>query len=158
MKPRNTARWKRKQRLAVSEVIGAIIMIAVTITVGFAAWAWARSAAVNAENNFGQAIGTNVTCLNENFVITNANFSSTNSKQVTAWFFNNGNGTVNISILTISNSTWSYNNQTAFAVTTGKILPQTFNVGTSFTVGKIYTFNAVARCQGDIVANYQQVR
>ena len=161
MKPKNTARWKKRQRLAVSAVIGSIVMIAVTITVGFAAWAWARSAAVNAENNFGQAIGTNVVCLDENFVVTNANFSSTNTKLVTVWFFNNGNGTVNVASMTISNSTWSYNNATSTnlpTIKTGAITIANFNVGTQFTVGKMYTFSAVARCQGDIVANYQQVR
>ncbi|MGI0081196.1 MAG: hypothetical protein ACRECH_16435 [Nitrososphaerales archaeon] len=161
MKPKNTARWKKKKGLAVSSVVGAIIMIAVTMTVGFAAWAWARSAAVNAENNYGNAIATNITCLNENFVITNANFSLTNNKLVTVWFFNNGNGIVNVGAITISNSTWSYSNATATrlpAIKTGSITTANFNVGTQFTVGKLYTFSAVAKCQGDIVSNYQQVR
>jgi hypothetical protein len=160
LKPKNTARWKRRQRLAVSDVIGAIIMIAVTITVGFAAWAWARSAAVGAEKNYGSAIGQNINCLSENFVIPNANFSSTNPKLVTVWFYNNGNGTVYVSSISISNSTgtWTYTSGSTVIVKTGAGNSTTYNVGTSFKPGILYTFKAVARCQGDIVATYQQVR
>jgi hypothetical protein len=138
--------------------MGAIIMLGVTLGVGFAAFAWARSASISAEKSFGNSIQSNVNCLNQNFVITNANFSSTNNKLVTVWFFDNGNGTITISITTISNSTWSYQSTNSFPVAQGKISPVTFNVGTLFKSGSLYTFNAVARCQGDIVSTYQQVR
>jgi hypothetical protein len=155
---RKLKRGRKGSRLAVSEIMGAVIMLAVTLGVGFAAWAWAQSASNTAEKSFGASIQSNVNCLNQNFVITNANFSSTNNKIVTAWFFNSGNGTITISITTISNSTWSYQSTSAFQVAQGKISPVTFNVNTNFKSGSLYTFNSVARCQGDIVSTYQQVR
>lgn len=93
-----------RSRLAVSEVMGAIVMLAVTISVGFAAWAWTRSAALNSEKSFGQSIQNNIDCLNENFLITNVNFSSTSMNLVTVWYFNNGQGGVTIATITISNS------------------------------------------------------
>jgi flagellin-like protein len=158
LKPKNTARWKQKKRLAVSPVIATILLIAITITVGFAAWAWVRSAALSSELNFGRAIGTNINCLSENFVIPNANFSSTKTNLVTVWFYNNGNGTVYVSSLTISNTTWAYNAPTTTVIKTGLGNSSTYNVGTNFKVGSLYTFTGVARCQGDIKATYQQVR
>jgi flagellin-like protein len=151
-------RRSKESRRAASEVMGVIILLALTIAVGFAAWAWARSAASVSEKSFGSAINNDISCLNENFVITNVNFSSSNNQKVTVWFFNNGSANVNISITTISNSTWSYSSTSIVAVKTGTVVSSTYTVGTSFTVGKLYQFNAVARCQGDLVANYQQVR
>jgi flagellin-like protein len=148
----------KKSRRAASEVMGVIILLALTIAVGFAAWAWARGAASNSEKNFGNAINSDISCLNENFVITNVNFSTPNSQKVTVWFFNNGAGNLNVSLTTVSNSTWSYSSSSVVSVKTGSVVPSTYTVGTAFTVGKLYQFNAVARCQGDLVANYQQVR
>jgi len=111
---------KKGSKLAVSEIVGVVILLGITISVGFAAWAWARTAAVNSEKNYGAAIQTNISCLNQSFVITNANFSSTNHNWVTVWFFNNGFGTVSISLITIyntssstSSNTWSYTNMSA---------------------------------------------
>lgn len=138
--------------------MGVIILLALTIAVGFAAWAWARSAAVASEKSFNSAISNDISCLSENFVITNANFSATNSQKVTVWFFDNSGAAVTVSIATISNSTWSYQSTSSFGIGAGAVSPQTYTVGTSFSVGKLYQFNAVARCQGDLQANYQQVR
>ena len=80
-------------------------MIAVTITVGFAAWAWARSAAVSSESNYGSAVASNSSYLKENFVIVNANFSSTATQNVTIWIYDNGNTAVYIKQIFISNVT-----------------------------------------------------
>ncbi len=117
MNLRKLKKGRKRSLLAASEVMGAVIMLGVTLTVGFAAWAWARTAAVNAEKNFGNSIQTNISCLNQSFVITNANFSSTSHNLVTVWFFNNGFGVVTLNLITISNSTssnpWSYTNVTA---------------------------------------------
>jgi hypothetical protein len=145
--------------------MGVIILLGLTIAVGFAAWAWARGAAATSEKSFANAINNNISCLNENYVITNVNFSSSNSQKVTVWFFDNGQAPVTVSILSISNSSaasghsaLAYSSTATFTVNTGSIVPETYSVGTSFTVGGLYTFNSVARCQGDLVASYQQVR
>jgi hypothetical protein len=229
-------------RLAVSEVMGAVVMLAVTISVGFAAWAWARSAAINSERSFGNSIASNINCLNENFLITNVNFSTSTTSplpnEVTVWYFNSGEGGVTIATLTVSysNSTGSgilYTNNVMQASTTvaagtgtqdksgqaiiavastsgfavgqkvelntqgprqedlviksigagtitftnnlqythptgdtvlapiisqGQISPSIYNIGQRFVPGTLYTFNSVAKCQGDIVSTYQQVR
>jgi hypothetical protein len=231
---RELKKGRRLSKLAVSEVMGAIVMLAVTLTVGFTVWAWARSAASNSEAVFGQSIQNNINCLNQNFVITNVNFSSSNNKLVTIWLFNNGQGGLTVASLTISNSTGVvYTNtvqqvattiatgsgnqnkagQAVIAVsstssfvsgqkveintqgqrqedlviqsigagtitfttnlaythpvgdtvlapiiTAGQIVPQTYNIGTAFHPGSLYTFTGVAKCQGDIVSTYQQVR
>ena len=232
----------KRSRRAISEVLGTVLLMALTIVIGFAAWMWANSAATSAERSFGDSIQSNISCLSQNFVITNANFSSTNHNLVTVWFFNNGIGTIGLSVLTISNAssggTWSYSNSSvitasttvvagsggqnqvgqnvlAVATTTGFVTGQsvelntggprdetlviqsigsgtitfasnlrythpagdtakttqltqgqisavTFNAGTTLS-GQwsnnrtLYSFSAVAQCQGDIISNYQQV-
>jgi hypothetical protein len=138
--------------------MGVIILLALTIAVGFAAWAWAKSAASATEKNFGNAINTDISCLNENYVITNVNFSTSSSQKVTVWFFDNSAASVTVSLVTISNSTWSYQSASSFTMGAGVVSSQTYTVGTAFSVGKLYQFNSVARCSGDLTANYQQVR
>ena len=214
--------------------MGAVIMLAVTLSVGFTAWAWARSAALNSEKSFGNSIQTNINCLDQNFLITNVNFSSSSMNLVTVWYFNSGTGGITIAGITISNSSgWVYTNSITQASTTistgtgsqnaagqavihvastssfsvgqkveldtqgprqedlfissigtgtitftanlqythpvgdtviapivsqGQISPTTYNVGTNLHPGSLYTFSSVAKCQGDIVSTYQQVR
>lgn len=217
-------------------------MLAVTISVGFTAWAWVRSAAVTSEKSFGNSIASNINCLNENFLITNVNFSTSTTSplpdEVTVWYFNSGEGGVTIATLTVSysNSTGSgvlYTSSVVQASTTiatgtgsqnnagqavihvastsgfsvgqkveldtqgprqedlfissigtgtitftanlqythpvgdtviapiisqGQISPVIYNIGQRFVPGTLYTFNSVAKCQGDIVYTYQQVR
>ena len=94
-----------------SEVIGSILLLSVTLVVGFAAWAWASGAAQSSELNFGNAVSCNIQYLKEAFVIVNVNFSSSSTLPsagtVTVWLYNNGNTTVYIKEMWISNSTWS---------------------------------------------------
>lgn len=233
---------RKKSKIAISEVLGTVLLMALTIVIGFAAWMWASSAAASAERNFGDSIQSNISCLSQNFVITNANFSATSHNLVTVWFFNNGIGSIGLSELTISNAssggTWSYSNSTLITASTtvaagsgsqnqvgqnviavastagfvagqsvelntggprdetlviqslgsgtitftsnllythsvgdtvtttqltqGQISAVTFNAGTTLS-GQwsnnrtLYSFSAVAQCQGDIISNYQQV-
>jgi hypothetical protein len=99
---------QKKHRLAVSEVMGAVILIGVTLAIGFAAWAWARSAAANSELNLGNAVGSNISYLNENFEIVYVNYSSTKLSNATIWVYDNGNTNVYIKQMWISNSTGSF--------------------------------------------------
>ncbi|MHB8565869.1 MAG: archaellin/type IV pilin N-terminal domain-containing protein [Nitrososphaerales archaeon] len=115
---------RKRQRRAITPVIGAVLMIAVTIAVGFATWAWAKSSAQNSELNFGNAIGSNINYLKENFEAVNANFSSSSPQSATLWLYNNGNTTVYIKQIWISNITSSFS--------------QTF---TSLNSTKTYQFN-----------------
>ncbi len=149
---------KNRRRRAASEVMGAMIMLGVTLAVGFAVWAWARGSAANAEKNYGASVVSNISCLNQNFVISDANFSATNNKLVTVWYYNNGNGTIKVGQTLISNSTWVYSNSTSVSIPMGIVKSVKFNVNTNFHAGSVYTFKGVAQCQGDVVSSYQQVR
>ena len=160
MKPKNTARWKKRQRLAVSEVIGAVILIGVTMSLGFAAWAWARTAATSSEGTIQRAA-------TESFEIVNVNFNSTSSGQVTIWLYDSGGAPVYISAIEISNSTWTYVNSTlssakgpacvdCFLLNAGQISSTLLNVKTSFKVGVLYTIKAVG--EYGTVYPYEQVR
>ena len=104
MKVKSIAR-KKRSKLAVSAVLGTVLMIGVTVAVGFAAWAWARGAAVNSELNFGNAVNQNVNYLKENFEIANANFSSSSQTTVTLWIYNSGNSTIYVKSIWVSNIT-----------------------------------------------------
>jgi len=90
---------------AVSVVLGSVLMIAATLAVGFAAWSWASSTAVNSENVYGKSVASNISYLNELFTISNANFSSIASQNVSVWIYNSGNLPVNIKQIWISNTT-----------------------------------------------------
>jgi hypothetical protein len=149
---------KKRSKLAASEVMGAVLMLAVTLAVGFAVWAWARGDASSAEKNYGASVVSNINCLNQNFVISDANFSTSSGNLVTVWYYNNGNGTIRIGQTLISNSTWVYSNSTSVSVAMGIVKSIKFNAGTNFHPGSVYTFKGIAQCQGDIISTYQQVR
>jgi flagellin-like protein len=162
---------RRRFGRAVTPVIGTVLMIGVTLAVGFAAWDWARSAAVSSENTFGNAIVSNMNYLKENYVIVNANFSATATQNVTLWFFNSGNATVYIKQTLISNvsSTSPWTNSTSKLSSTntagcgfclklpvGQITQIQLKVNTAFKAGVIYTVKAVG--QYGNTYTYQQAR
>ena len=81
-------RFRRsKNRLAISEVIATIVLVAVTVTIGSVVWVWANSNAVNSENSY-----FNVTA--EKFEIVASTFSSTSGSapwtNITLYVFNSG--------------------------------------------------------------------
>ena len=160
MKLKHLRRLKDKRsRLAVSEVVGATILIAVTLSVGFAAWAWARSAAVNSESSYGNQVGASANYLDENFLIVNANFTSSAPQNVTVWFYNSGNTVVYIKQVFISNvtsgSSLQWSNTSLSSLTTSicsskclvlpikSVVPITLKVSTSFMVGVTYQIKAL---------------
>ncbi len=121
--------------------MGSILLMGITLAVGFAVWAWASSAAIASEKNFGNAIGTNAGCLNLGIVIVNANFSSTNANLVTLWFYNNGHGAVNITNIQIGNSTKldTYTMVASKTNTTGQVLTENVK---SLTINTLATANS----------------
>jgi hypothetical protein len=99
---------QRKSRVAVSEVMGAVLMMGVTLAVGFAAWAWASNAAVASEKSFGNSVNSNINCLSMSYEGVDVNFSSTSSSVLTVWYYNNGQSEIALRDLIISNSSWAY--------------------------------------------------
>jgi hypothetical protein len=123
-----------------------IILVGLTIAVGFAAWAWISSSARQTESNLGNSI-------NENFVIANANFSLSNMKKATISIYNAQSATMYLKTIIIQNSTWSYTNSTlalqtgpncsnCFAIAGQTLTSLTLNVGTPLTVGSTYSIKA----------------
>lgn len=154
--------------------MGAVLLIGATLAVGFAVWAYARSASSTAEKNFANDINSNINCLNLNFVIVNANFNGTSAydKLVTVWFYSTSSASVNITSITFSNSssggTWTYvyNYVSSKTNTTGTLNPSTvksatINVQTQLTPGKMYSFQAEAKSTplacSIYTSNYNQI-
>ena len=163
----------RKSRLAVSAVIGSIMMIGVTLVVGFGAWYWASGAARGSEQSFGNSIMCNTNYLQESFSIINVNYSS--SSGVTVWFYNNGNSTVYIKEIIASNITGTWvdpitstasqvaacnnANQKVYyyaELPAGVVTPVTFQAGATLKAGVIYQFEAVGLY--GTTYSYQQTR
>lgn len=164
---------RRKARFGVSEVIGSVLLMGITLAVGFAVWAWASSAAIASEKSFGNSVNSNATCLTMTYTGVNANFSTASSSLVTVWFYNNGQGDINIRSVIISNTSWTYSYTLS---PTSLLLVQnvnsiTVNIGTSFTKDSLYTFkstgsntttivegnSAIQYGCGIVSASYQQV-
>jgi len=149
--------------------MGSILLLGVTLAVGFAVWAWASNAAIASERSFGNSVATNTNCLNLGLTIINTNFNGTlaYAKLVTLWFYNSGHGNENISNIQISNvssgGSWVfvYNFQQSKTNTTGRVTwfgfagnasitavpikSVTINVNTYLTPNKLYNFQAEAR-------------
>jgi hypothetical protein len=153
-----TGNKHRRAKQAASEVMGAILLMGATLAVGFAVWGYARGASSTAEKNFANEINSNINCLNLNFVIVNANFNSTLAydKLVTIWFYSTTTSSMNITSITVSNSTtggtWTYAYTYAISKTntTGTLNPSTvksvtINVQTQFSPNKLYSFQAEAK-------------
>lgn len=162
----------KRSRQAVSEIMGAIVLIGVTLSVGFAAWAWSSSAARTAEKNLGNSV-------TENFEIVNVNFSST---KTTVVFYNEGSSTAYITSIVVQNSTDVESTNIFLSFTNSSLSKQsgpncshcaplspqtitfvTINLATGSTctssrlcVGQSYTFIAVGEYGN--VAQYQEVR
>ncbi len=146
-------------------------MVGVTLSVGFAAWAWVSSAARTSEKNLGSSI-------TEQFEIVNVNFSST---KTTVVFYNEGSGAAYITSIFVRNSTDvkpantyltftvssfsgtgpNCKNCQALAAQTITLVTINLATGTSCTssqlcVGQSYTF--IATGEYGNVAQYQEVR
>ena len=158
---------KKRSKLAVSAVLGTVLMIGITVAVGFAAWAWARGAAANSELNFGNSIDSNINYLREQFVVVNVNFSSTNPNVATIWIYNNGNATVYIKEIWVSNASWTFETTSLSSVDTsgcgyclevpiGVTVTYLINTGTTLSSGQMYTFKSLGE-YGNLYS-YPQLR
>ena len=155
-----------------SPVIAALFLLSVTFTVGIATGMWVRGANLSALGNLQSAFVSNGNWYKETFVIANANFSVSKPQNVTLWFYNNGNSTVYIKSLTISNVTvssesWSSSTSSFSRVNTPgcgyclQLSPHTptavmFKINTTFKSGVTYEFTAVGEYGTSI--SYLQIR
>lgn len=80
----------------VSQILASLILITITLGVGFGLFGYVNSAVTTAERTYADALQTQSNQLQESFIIASANFSS---NELTIWFFNNGN--INSSIIQV---------------------------------------------------------
>jgi len=125
--------------------MGSVLLMGVTLAVGFAVWAWASNAAIASEKSFGNSVNSNSNCLQMAYTGVDVNFSSTSSSLVTVWLYNNGQSEISLRAIIISNSSWTYtytpSSTTIFYVQ--NIYPVTMNVGTNLAKNAIYTFKSL---------------
>jgi hypothetical protein len=168
---------RKPSRRAVSEVIGAILMLGATIVIGLVAWIYVGQAARGTETGLNNSA-------TENFKVVNANFGATHAKNVTLDIFNAQTSNAYITAIVVTNSSWTTNSPSltwpngtwtvSMATATGpncknciQIKPQTItviniNVGTYLMPplpnnnNCTYTFKVIGEYGLD--AQYQQVR
>jgi len=66
----------RRKRIAVSEIMGTLLMIAVTLVAGAAVFSWINGQANSSENAYGASVASNVNFLREHFVIVTQSFAA----------------------------------------------------------------------------------
>jgi len=88
----------------VSQILASLILITITLGVGFGLFGYVNSAVTTAERTYADALQTQSNQLLESFIIASANFSS---NELTIWFLNNGNINSSIIQIIIWNSTSS---------------------------------------------------
>ena len=122
--------------MAVSELVGTLIMVAITLVAGAAVFGWINGQATTSETAYGASVANNVNFLRERFVIVATNFTNTASpcsgikcfSTLGVYLYNNGQLTVNISRITIStppgaSSTFTVSITTSAVTSSGCTIP-----------------------------------
>ena len=105
-------------RRAISDLFGSLLMIAITLVAGVAAFGWINGQAANSERAYGNSVGSNINLLNERFTVvtqtfygnlggactggTSPNFECTGAN---FWIYNNGIAGFNLSSIHVQNVT-----------------------------------------------------
>lgn len=106
-----------RRRVGVSELVGTLIMVAITLVAGAAVFGWVNGQAGTSESAYGASVANNVDFLRERFVIVATNFTNGGTPQqpcsggppklcstLGVYLYNNGQVTANISRISISTS------------------------------------------------------
>jgi flagellin-like protein len=90
----------RRKRVAISELMGTLIMVAVTLIAGAAVFGWINGQAGSSESAYGQSVANNVNFLNERFTVVTESFSQSGlscsggppapCNQMSFWVYNTG--------------------------------------------------------------------
>ena len=96
------SRGNRKRR-AISELVGTLLMVAITLVAGAAAFSWVNGQASTSENAYGQNAAAGVNYLQEHFAPVTETFTCTSGACTAAniWIFNNGRVPFTLSTLQI---------------------------------------------------------
>jgi flagellin-like protein len=109
----------RRKKVAVSELVGTLIMVAITLIAGAAVFGWINGQAGTSENAYGASVANNVNFLRESFVVVTQTFTGLGANgacnggisphfQCTGanfWVYNNGQVVFTLSSLRIKNLT-----------------------------------------------------
>jgi flagellin-like protein len=85
---------RARKRPAVSEIVGSVLAIAITLVAGAATWTFVRSQAASSEAALQSSALTNDNFLGEQFKVTDMTFGSTT--QTTVWIYNLGTLTLSV--------------------------------------------------------------
>lgn len=96
---------KTRRRSGISEVMAAVITIAITIIAGAALFGYINGEAANSENKLGTANAANVNFLNEHFVVAQIVYDKyPASPSITIYFYNSGHVVDNFASIEVFNS------------------------------------------------------
>jgi flagellin-like protein len=90
----------KRRRVAVSELVGTLIMVAITLTAGAAVFGWINGQASSSEGAYGASVANNINFLKERFVVVSQSFGEWPSGACTGtpkectmmsfWIYNSG--------------------------------------------------------------------
>lgn len=104
----------KKQRVATSELMGALIMIAITLVAGAAVFGWVNGQAGSSENAYGQSAAASANYLREHFAPVTSTFTGAGGAACSGapkvctianfWIFNNGQLSFTLATLQIQSA------------------------------------------------------
>jgi hypothetical protein len=96
-----------RRRIALSEVVGALLSLAITVIAGAAVFGYVNTQAGVTENRYAQSVGSAMGSIQEKFVAVDMSFGSSTS--VTVWLYNNGQLTLQLTQIRLFDSTGKIN-------------------------------------------------
>ena len=125
-----------RRRSGLSEVMAAVITIAITIIAGAALFGYINGEAANSENKLGVANAADVNFLNERFVVVDMGFVGNSA---TFYLYNNGNLTLNLKEIVLHDATrdklYAIFNGTAASSSCGTVATPAFGSAGAFAFG-----------------------
>jgi len=114
----------KKRRRAVSELIGTLLMVGITLVAGAAVFAFVEGLAGNSESQYGNAVAANINSVNERFTVINVQFASGchsaggSCSSATVTVYNTGDLALTVGSITVTGATSSLSGVALDAVAT----------------------------------------
>ena len=148
LKRRSSGRTRFGRKRAVSAVIANLIMVSITLAIGFALWTSVNSTAGTTLQGHANQTASNVNEIREDFVITVIAFEQPSPGEVTIWFYNNGG------LQTDIHQVFFGNNSASLSPVTFSPDPLTLAVHQSGSITFTYTTNSGETYYAKVVAKY----
>jgi flagellin-like protein len=136
---------KTTRRAGISELMAAVLTIAITLVAGAALFSYVNSEASNSESQLGNANAANVNFLNEKFTVVNLAIQA-NGNNAYIWIYNNGNIALQLGQISLYQSN-KFSIDTVFnninrVGNTGCISPSGNGTATSTATGAPFVFGS----------------